>query len=117
MSSNTVTIDDHLTCYGLHWASATDEEVRQQFIAWGFADCFNIQRVGKPMDGNRARQEVVDIAKRQDAKFFYVGNYCATVGDSTQIYKFSYTAFLGDSTDGKGNDKWCASYTPDVIEG
>ena len=69
------------------------------------------------MDGNRARQEVVDIAKRQDAKFFYVGNYCATVGDSTQIYKFSYTAFLGDSTDGKGNDKWCASYTPDVIEG
>lgn len=112
----TFTKDDHLTCYACHWASATNDEFRQQMLIWGFADCFNIERIGKPMDGNQARRTVVDIAKRQDAKFWYVGDYCAAVGATTQIYKCNYTAFLGDSTDGKGNDRWCASYTPNTID-
>lgn len=109
-----VTVDKPLECCGVHWASPYLAEAQKQFEDWGFAGITGFHKAEDAINGNTARDRVKEIARRQDIKWFYVGDHDYTVGNNAAIYRFSYEEYTGDPSGGNStDDKNKASYTPE----
>lgn len=106
--TETVSIDDSLTCYGVHW-NVSVYEARAQFAAWGFTCIQNFKKL-EVLNGNAARTKARDIAIRKDARYFWVGDYDVGVGDDSAIYQFTYDAYTGDSRETGETAKHWAGY-------
>ena len=104
-----VSIDDSLTCYGVHWNQDL-KDAQAQFESWGFVGIHDFTKL-KVMNGNTARTEVAAEAKRQDAKYYFVGNYDWGVTNDSAIYRFSYTAYAGGLIDGSGDVEHAANWS------
>lgn len=111
MSEIDVNVDDSLRCMAVHYWQRTDEQVRQQFSEWGFNGIKNLQREGPHLNGNAARKEVVAMAKKQDAKWYFRGNYDWSAVADAQIYSFSYSSYTGDMHDGTGDWEYFAGWS------
>lgn len=89
-----VSIDDKQTCVGVHWNTGL-EAAERQFSRWGFRGISDFHKV-EVLNGNEARTHVLDIARRQDVKCYWRGNYDWGVGADSAIYRFSYDEYVGD---------------------
>ena len=108
--SDSITIDKPLECVGVHWASPSLADAEQQFRDWGFDSIRNFRKE-RTGNGNDLRNKVVSIAKKQDIRYFFVGNFDATIGDNAAIYRFEYDEYSGPMVDGDGDAKYNAAWS------
>ena len=101
MNDINVSLDGDLHCFAVHWQRSLDE-VKGQMEAWGFNGIKNLQTEGGHINGNKARTEVVAMAKKHDAKYYFKGNYDwnGDIPHDAQIYSFDYSSYSGDLTNG-----------------
>ena len=105
-----ITVNKPLECVGVHWDSPPLNEAKAQFAEWGFDNIQNFRKERKG-SGNDLRTKVVAIAKKQDIKYYYVGDYDATIGDNAAIYRFEYDEYSGSLVDGSGDAKYNAAWS------
>lgn len=85
-----------LTAVFVHWDKPLPE-VEKQAVAWGFRGIQHLHKVDGPMDGNDARTQVGEIAETQypHVRYFYSGNYCWAIGNTSSIYRCQYEEWVG----------------------
>ena len=112
MSNIDVSVDDSLTCFGVHWNTSLNA-ARDQFEKWGFKGITNFAHFAGPLNGNDARKQVVAEAKRQGDghKYYFVGNYDWGVTRDSAIYKFNYSGYAGHLSDGSGDWEYFAGWS------
>ena len=89
-----VQLDTPMTCVGVHWNTGL-EVAERQFSHWGFRGIADFHKE-EVLNGNAAREHVLDIARRQGVKCYWRGDYDVGVGDDSAIYRFDYDAYVGD---------------------
>lgn len=107
MSNVNVSISNDLTCVGVHW-NTTIEKAIKQFEDWGFRGISNFEKV-EVLNGNAARKMVVQIANRQNIRYFFVGNYdwAGDIPHDSAIYRFDYQEYVGNTTSSaKGTERF-----------
>lgn len=104
-----VNVDDSLKCFAVHW-SIDIKDAEKHFSDLGFVGIKDFKK-NKVLNGNAARKKVVSSAKKQDAKWFFQGNYDWNVTDDSAIYEFNYSEFTGDLIDGSGDYEYAANWS------
>ena len=102
-------IDNSNLVYSVHWNIPLNEAERQ-FYRWGFNGIRDFTKESV-LNGNDARTDVIASAKKQNAKYYFVGNYdWGTTADSA-IYRFRYTSYTGALIDGTGDAEYSAAWS------
>ena len=102
-------LDNSNLCFGVHWNVPIKNAI-EQFDKWGFNGIreFSKQSV---VNGNDARNDVIASAKKQNAKYFFVGSYDWGVTDDSAVYKFRFSSYTGDLIDGGGDAEYSAAWS------
>lgn len=93
-----VSVDSRPTVVAVHYDGSLHDGVAH-FTARGFRGITGIKKVQTGCGCNDARKEVIAIAKRQDVKWFFEGEWDFSAGRCT-IYEFEYDAFTGRLVNG-----------------
>ena len=93
--SQHIQLDEPQTCIGVHW-NVHEVTAQRQFESWGFRGIKGLHKE-EVLNGNDAREHVLDIARRQDIKCFWRGDYDVGVGADSAIYRFDYDEYVGAS--------------------
>ena len=112
MSDVNVSIEDSLTCFGVHWNVSLDD-AKHFFLSNGFVGISEIQKV-QVLNGNSARWAAKNAADQagEGHTYWWLGNYDWGLGKDSALYKFSYNGFHGYRvTDLKYDHRW-AGWTP-----
>ena len=110
--TTTVSIDDALTCFGVHW-NTSPAQAAQQFESWGFVGLHGIEKV-EVLNGNQARWAAKDAADKagDGHTYYWVGSFDASwIAKDSALYKFSYTGFTGPRTH-DGDVRWAGYEAP-----
>ena len=102
-------IDNSNLCFGVHYDKPV-EEAQEQFRIWGFNGIRSFTKE-RAMQGNDARRVVIAEAKKENAKWFFIGNYDASIGNDAAVYRFRFTSYTGDLQDGTGDWKFYAGWS------
>ena len=105
-----VSVDDSLTCWGVHWNIDT-AHAREQFRQWGFQGIDGFRKVDV-LNGNAARTHVRDLvlSKKGGNRYYWKGNYDWGVTADSAIYTFSYDIYTGEDHVSGPDAKWMANY-------
>ena len=93
-----VSVDSRPTVFAVHY-DQTIEDATRHFEAVGFQGVSSMVKQDPGCNCNDARSQVVAIAHRQDAKWFFEGEWDYSAGRCA-IYEFVYDAFTGHMVDG-----------------
>ena len=97
-----VNINDDLKCFGLHYQIDLDK-AKKHFEDEGFQGISNFNLL-YPIGCNDGRKKVIAIAKRQEAKWYFRGEWDYSAA-GCGIYEFSYKGFVGELQNGD-EDTW-----------
>ena len=83
-----------LTVNGVHYDLPINEAIKH-FESLGFEGIANMRK-GQPVNCLQARWDVINSEKKGGPKWFYVGDYDATVGKACRIYTFDCDVMPSD---------------------
>lgn len=90
-----VQVDTPMTCLGVHW-DCHEATAERQFERWGFRGIAGFHKV-EVLNGNEARSQALDGARRQGIKCFWRGDYDWGVTADSGLYRFDYDEYVGES--------------------
>ena len=110
MSTVNVSVDDKLTCLGVHWNTGL-EAAEKQFAEWGFRGISDFAKVAV-MNGNAARTHVRDtvLSRKGSYRYYWQGSYDWGVGNDSAVYEFEYTLYAGEETVSGPDARWMANW-------
>lgn len=103
--SETISIDDALTCFGVAWNYSTSQ-AEKFFSDHGFQGVKNVEKQ-EVLNGNAARWAAKDAADKRGEghTYWWLGNYDWGVTADSAVYRFDYTGFTGERTT-EGDQRW-----------
>ena len=102
-------VDNSNLCFGVHWNTAL-HIAKAQFEDWGFNGIREFSKESV-VNGNDARNDVIASAKKQNAKYFFVGSYDWGATADSAVYKFRFSSYTGDLIDGTGDAEYSAAWS------